>query len=155
MFLLSSCSSVENNQKIISISGEVELPLPISSNKFWINSGPLFVASQTPLITYRVIEKKEIKFIESNKSVHDFINSSFLNPKGISEESFAGSHNEYKLESRKQNDFSIHALTKPNESKAYITSKKIDFGIEILINGENNQKLIKQIITKVTLTTGK
>src|SRR5690554_6247309 len=92
LIALTACSTSIHREKSISISGAIEVPLVEESNKYWIDNGPLFVANKDPLTTYRVISKQELEFAGSEKPVHEFFESSFSTPEGVTEESFRNSH---------------------------------------------------------------
>ncbi len=71
LFLIAATSACvsHNNSSVtfVSVSGKIELPIITPQNKYWLDTGPLFVVSQNPLISYRVIHKDEIEFSGSEK----------------------------------------------------------------------------------------
>ncbi|WP_236631452.1 hypothetical protein [Endozoicomonas numazuensis] len=151
IIFLSGCSTIESKQKSLVISGNIELPILLENDKYWLDSGPLFISSLSPLITYRVINKSEIEFAESEKTVYNFIKSSFSNPEGISEESFYNSHKDYKLTKNNNNNIELFILSNREESKAYIVSESIDFGIEILIQDSDSLSVINKLSKGIKL----
>lgn len=150
---LSACSSIGKQDKVLSISGAIEVPIVVDAEKYWVDSGPLFIVSKAPLITFRVIDKEEIRFVGSEKSVYEFFVSSFSTPSGIAEEAFRNSHNDYKLNKIMRGGLTIYTLTKSNESKAYIVSKSMHFCLEVSAGGETSDLLFSNIINKARLTT--
>ena len=151
IILVAGCSTTSSNKKGLIVSGNIELPLLFESNKYWIDNGPLFVTSLKPLITYRVINKSEIEFIESDKSVYNFFKSAFSNPEGISEKSFFSSHKEYDMTQQNNNELEFYILSKNKESKAYIISESIDIAIEVLVQGTGSLSIINNITKNTKL----
>jgi len=151
---LASCSTLDHRAKIISISGVIEVPLVAESGKYWIDNGPLFVANRNPLITYRVISKDELEFAGAEKSVYAFFESSFSDPEGIAEEAFRNSHESYELHKQIIRGLTIYVFSKANESKAYIVSNSMHFGLEVYVEGTTSNAIIKKIITNARLTEG-
>ena len=151
---LSACTTIDHKVKTISISGVIEVPLLAESDKYWIDNGPLFVANRNPLTTYRVIDKEEIEFAGSEKPVFEFFESSFSEPEGIAEEAFRNSHDSYKLHKQMISGLTIYVLSSPNESKAYIVSNSMHFGLEVYAVGPSSNVIINKIITNAKLTIG-
>ncbi len=151
---LTSCSTLDQRAKTISISGVIEVPLVAESGKYWIDNGPLFVANRDPLITYRVISKEELKFAGSEKPVFEFFESSFSAPEGIAEEAFRNSHESYELHKQIVSGLTIYVFSKANESKAYIVANSMHFGLEVYANGPSSNAIVKKIITNAKLTKG-
>jgi len=151
IFFLSACSAVPVSPKVVSISGEIELPLPLESNKYWLDEGPLLVVSKNPLVTYRVIDRDELDLAESEMTAYELITSSFSNPEGIFEESFSNSHKEYDIGYKEMGRMSFFILAKSNEAKAYIVGKSISSAIEIGVIGRDAHSKLLNIIDGVTL----
>jgi hypothetical protein len=154
LLALTACSTLDHKEKVLSISGVIEVPLTTESGKYWIDNGPLFIVNRNPLITYRVISKEELDFAGSDKPVYEFFESSFSTPEGVSEEAFRNSHNSYELNKQIKNGLTIYVLSKANESKAYIVSNSMHFGLEVYAEGPTSNVTLKNIITNTRLTKG-
>ncbi|SFC11744.1 hypothetical protein SAMN05660479_01167 [Microbulbifer thermotolerans] len=128
--------------------------MPLESNKYWVDDGPLFVVNRNPLVTYRVIDQEELGLYGSENTAYDFITSSFSNPRGVFEESFFNSHKEYDLLHKEKNGLDFYILSKENESKAYVVAKSIDNCLEISVFGANAHSVLSDIIDKARLTNG-
>ncbi|MCF6211590.1 MAG: hypothetical protein L3J88_08750 [Gammaproteobacteria bacterium] len=151
---LISCSTLDHREKTISISGVIEVSLVANSGKYWIDNGPLFVANRNPLITYRVISKDELEFAGSKKTVYEFFESSFSDPEGISEEAFRNSHESYEFHKKIIRGLTIYVFYKANESKAYIVSNSMHFGLEVYAEGPTSNVIVNKIIDSTRLTKG-
>lgn len=151
---LASCSTLDKKGKTISISGAIELPLSGESGKYWIDNGPLFVTNRNPLITYRAISKEELEFVGTEKSVYDFFESSFSTPEGVAEDAFRNSHDSYELRKQITNGMTIYIFSKADETKAYIVSGSMHFGLEVYAEGTTSNSIVTKIITKAKLTKG-
>lgn len=154
LIALTACSTSSYREKSISISGVIEVPLVEESDKYWIDSGPLFVANKDPLTTYRVISKQELEFAGSEKPVHEFFESSFSTPEGITEESFRNSHEDYEFSQAHRNGMNIYVFSNANESKAYITSRSLAVGVEIYVEGPKARDILARITSNAKLTNG-
>jgi len=154
IFFLSSCSAVPVSPKVVSISGEMELPLSMESNKYWVDDGPLLVISKNPLVTYRVIGRDELNLSGSDKTAYEFMASSFSNPEGVFESSFFNSHKEYELIHKEKDGLVFYILEKENESKAYIAAKSISRCLEVTVIGTDAHLILSDIIDEVRLTKG-
>ncbi len=155
LITISACVN-HNNSSIthLSISGEIDLPIMTPQKKYWLDAGPLFVVSKNPLISYRVIRKNEIEFSGSEKSVFDFFQSVYTSPIGDSEDSLAESYKNHQKSYELNRGLNFYTYKNSYEAKVYVTSKKLDIGIEIFINSENNSIILKKIIENINLTQG-
>jgi len=154
LIALTACSTSIHREKSISISGAIEVPLVEESNKYWIDNGPLFVANKDPLTTYRVISKQELEFAGSEKPVHEFFESSFSTPEGVTEESFRNSHEDYEFSKVHRGGMDIYVFSNADESKAYITSRSLAVGVEIYVEGPKAGDILSSITGKAKLTKG-
>lgn len=154
IFVASGCSTSSLPSKTISISGAIEVPIPVNSERYWVDDGPLFVAKKEPLITYRVIDKNELEFSGTEKSVYDFFASSFSNPDGVVEKSFRDSHDSYAYRKKSKNGMDFYIFSKTNESKAYIVSGSMTVSVEVQVTGKEAASIVDGILEKARLTKG-
>lgn len=154
IFFLSSCSAIPASPKVVSISGEIELPLLLESNKYWVDGGPLFVVSKNPLVTYRVIDRDELNLSGSDNAAYEFMASAFLNPEGSFENSFLDSHKEYELIHKEERGLDFYILEKENESKVYIVAHSVAYCLEVAVIGSDAHLILSDIIDEVRLTKG-
>ena len=157
LFFIAIASACANTSPPVnlSISGKINLPIITSQKKYWIDTGPLFVLSRDPLISYRVINKDEIEFSGSKKNVYDFFHSVYASPNGDSEISLAESYKSYKKSHQAIEGLDFHTYTGNGEIKTYITSKELAIGVEVYISGEENSHILSTIIKHANLTQGK
>lgn len=154
LLVLTACSTVSTSQKNISISGVIEVPLPVDSDTYWLDSGPLFIVSKDPLVTYRVISKEELEFVGTEKPVYKFFRSSFLDPEGVAEESFRDSHDSYEHRKQHRDGMDFYIFSKSDESKAYVVSPSIEIGLEVQVTGPASISIVEEIIDNTQLTKG-
>ncbi len=154
LVFFTACSAAPYTPRTISISGVIELPLPLDSKNYWIDSGPLFVSNTKPLITYRVISKEELEYAGSEKTVYEFLKSSFSDPEGVVEESFRISHDLYDFHKRHEGGIDIYILSMSGESKAYIASENMHIGVEVGVDGPKSNSIMNEIINNIKLTIG-
>lgn len=152
LFFVTSCSTTDYETKTISISGAIELPLVTKGERYWIDDGPLFIASRNPLVTYRAIKKQELEFAGTEKPVYEFFESSFSNPEDIVEQSFRNYHSSYELNEKSTSSLNIYSLSKHDDSKAYIASPFLNFGVEVYVKGNTSRIILQKIIDDVNLT---
>lgn len=154
VFFFSACTAVPPSPKVISISGDIDLPIPLGSNKYWMDDGPLFLANKSPLVAYRVIDKEELNLSDSDKTVYEFMVSSFSDPEGIFEKSFFNAHKEYDLKHKSKNGLEFYILNKKNEAKAYIVAKSVRSCVEVSVIGPDALLILDDIVSEVKFTKG-
>lgn len=112
----------------------------------------MFVAQQTPLLVYRVINHAEITATGSDKSPFEFFTSVFSSPEGTVENSLISSLEDYTISAKEKGGIKVYFLENHQETKLYITSPDLDFVIEVISEGEDSQHNTNAIFNKIKLT---
>ncbi|WDD99836.1 hypothetical protein [Thalassomonas actiniarum] len=156
IFFIASCATHHDTEVkkagAISISGLIKLPLLYDSKEYFIDDGPLFVMNKSPLAAYRVIDKQEIEFLGSSKSVYDFFIDAYHSPKEINEISFAESLANYNRKHTKKGTLEFLIYEKNQKVKIYVIAKELDFAVEATLAG--NEKALNSLLTDTVLSTG-
>ncbi len=138
--------SVENG---LTIANTLWLPKLIDEKEIIVDKGPVVImVSGDSYVSYRVIDKNEVKFIGSKKSPYSFFKSSFTNPQDITECSFIdGVRGVEKRSYYDINDLEFFVHEMKVHITIYIISKSIDVVVEVT-SKNLPREIINEIVTK-------
>ncbi len=141
-------SNLYKEDKNLVFFGVLSLPSELDKKNIWIEKGPIIMA---PNLAYRVIDKKELEFIGTDKKPYDFFKSALNKPGDNIEELFVSGFGEIDNKSHHVVDsVEIYVIKMKGNVKIYILSPLLGFVVEVT-SKVNSTELIKNIISKTHL----